>query len=134
MALSASRRNLLILCTVGLFPLLAVCALFFFRDSGEKRAVAEQAVYAAQTSPAIAAEIGLPMQPGWPIRGRVISQKGDGNADLQIPLNGNRGRGMLIEWAQQSQKRWRLCSLEFRSESGKRFTLVDAAGTHCEAE
>jgi hypothetical protein len=134
MAIPPAKRNFLILCTVALFPLLAICALFVFRDSGEKRAVAEQAVYAAQTSSAVAAEIGLPMQPGWPIRGNVVTRKGEGHAELQIPLNGSHGKGVLLERAQQNQKRWRLCSLEFRSDSGKRLTLVDAASTHCAAE
>ena len=134
MALSPAGRNFLILSTVALFPLLAVCALFVFRDSGEKRAVAEQAVYAAQTSPAVEAEIGVPMQPGWPIRGTVVTRKGEGHAELRIPLNGSRGKGVLLEWAQQDQKRWRLCSLEFRSDSGNRLTLMAPASTHCTAE
>ena len=127
-------RNAVIICSVALFPLLAVMGLFVFRGTGQKRAIAEPAVYAAQTSSTVAAEIGLPMQPGWPIRGNVLSRKGEGNADLRIPLNGSRGKGVLVEWAQQRQKRWRLCSLEFRSENGTRITLVDPARTHCEAE
>lgn len=134
MAISPPKRNFLILCTVALFPLLAICALFVFRDSGEKRAVAEQAVYAAQTSPAMAAVIGVPMEPGWPIRGTVVTRQGEGHAELRIPLNGSRGKGVLLERAQQSQKRWRLCSLEFQADGGERVTLVDAASTDCAAE
>lgn len=99
-----------------------------------KRAVADPAIYAAQTSPAVAARIGLPIEPGWPVHGTVDANKVSGNADLAIQLSGSRGRGTLIEWAQKKDGKWRLCSLVFRPENGSGLELVDAATTRCEPE
>lgn len=129
-----ARRNALILAVGTVVPLLALSTLFIFKSSGLKRAVADPAIYAAQSSPEVAAQIGLPIQPGWPIRGSVLSKNGAGNADLQIPLTGSRGKGILAEWAQQERGKWRICSLYFKSARGTPLNLVDGAKTHCEPE
>jgi hypothetical protein len=131
---SQSRRNLLLLAPVFFFPLILLAILFLFRSSSLKRAIADPAIYAAQSSPAVAAQIGLPIEPGWPIRGTVRSRQGSGNADLQILVSGSRAHGVLFEWAQQDRGKWRICSLEFRSADGSRLNLVDSATTHCEPE
>jgi Cytochrome oxidase complex assembly protein 1 len=131
---SRARRNALILGCVLAFPVTGLLILFYFRDSGRKRAIAESAIYRAQTSSQLAAMIGLPMQPGWPVRGTVVSRNGSGNADLRIVLTGSRGEGTLFEWAQQEGGKWQICSLSFHSSAGADLTLVDAAGTHCEPE
>ena len=127
-------RNALILAPVALFPFLLVGVLFAFKSSSQKRAIADPAIYQAQTTPAVEAALGLPIQPGWPVRGRVISKHGFGNADLQIPLNGSRGKGMLSEWAQQEKGKWHICSLRFVAPNGTLLTLVDDAATRCERE
>jgi len=129
-----SLRNALILAPIALFPFLLLGVLFFFRDSSQKRAVADQAIYLAQSTPKVAAQIGLPIEPGWPIRGHVLEKGGSGNADLIIGLNGSRGSGTLSEWAQRSQGKWRICSLTFTSTSQTPVQLVDQAQTHCEPE
>ncbi len=127
-------RNALILAPVALFPFLLVGVLFAFKSSSQKRAIADPAIYMAQTSPKVEAALGLPIQPGWPVRGSVISKHGFGNADLQIPLNGSRGKGTLSEWAQQEKGKWHICSLRFSAPDGTLLTLVDEATTHCEPE
>ena len=73
------------------------------------------------------------MQAGKPA-GSFISKGGNGNADLKIPLQGPKGNGSLLEWAQEEHGQWHLCSLDFQPEHGKSLTLVDAAKTHCEPE
>ena len=108
--------------------------LFVFKSSGQKRAIADPAIYLAQTSPKIEAILGLPIQPGWPVRGSVISKHGFGNADLGIPLNGSRSKGILSEWAQQEKGKWHICSLRFTAQDQTLVTLVDEATTHCEPE
>jgi hypothetical protein len=128
------RRNALILALLFTFPLLLLSALYLFKRDSLSRSAADPAIFAAQSSSALAAQIGLPMQPGWRIRGRANARHGSGNADLQIPLSGPNGRGELIEWAQQEHSRWHLCSLTFRNENGRELLLVDPATTHCEPE
>lgn len=127
-------RNALILAPVALFPLLLLGALFVFRSTGKKRAVADSAIYLAQGSPQVAARIGLPIEPEWPIRGRLLEHGADGNADLQIRLRGSRASGTLIEWAQRSGGKWRICSLIFQSGERAQLQLADPARTHCEPE
>ena len=132
---SKARRNALILGSVFVFPLLVLAALFLFlRDSGFKTAAADPAIYKSQTSPAMVALIGTPMQPGWPIRGTLVTHKGFGHADLRIPLAGPRGQGTLVEWAQQRQAKWQLCSLVFHAANGTTLTLVYDNTTGCKRE
>ena len=127
-------RNALILVPVACFPIVLLLALFFFRSTGLKRSVADPAIYVAQTSPTVAARIGLPIEPGWPVHGTMNANKVAGNADLVIQLTGSRGKGKLTEWAQKENGKWRICSLVFHSEPGRELTLVDVASTHCEPE
>ena len=126
-ALSKNRRNALLLSPLILFPLLILAALFWFRQSSLKQAVAAPAIYEAKASPALAAQIGLPIESGWPIRGTVTAHKGHGSADLEIPLTGSHGKGVLLAWAQQRRGKWRLCSLSFHLDSGQTLTILDAA-------
>jgi hypothetical protein len=130
-AISKSQRNAQIIAIVFACPLIALCVLLFFRHSSLNHAAADPAVYAAQSSPILAAQIGLPMEPGWRIRGGVTAMGGNGNAHLEIPLTGSHGQGTLIEWAQQSNKSWRVCTLTFQQEGGGDTILVDRSNTNC---
>ena len=131
---NSERRNATILATVFLFPLVILCLLFLFKRSSEKRAAADPAIYAAQSSPNVASQIGLPIEAGWSITGNILTSGNDGNADLQIPLHGSHGQGMLIEWAQRQKGRWHLCSLQFNSAIGGKVILVDPGNSGCEPE
>jgi hypothetical protein len=128
------RRNLRILASFFLFPVVLLAGLFLFRQSGAKRAVADQAIYAAKTSPELAARIGLPMEAGWPIRGYLTSGKSYGSAHLEISLSGPRGRGVLLERARRDGGPWRLCSVLFRSDGQRDLILIDDAKQKCDAD
>ena len=106
-------RNALILLAVISFPLAGLGILFYFRASSEKRVIAEPAIYQAAQSAQVADLIGLPMQPGWPIKGSFVRLKTSGNADLQIPLSGPKGAGTLSEWAQKSGESGRSAHFSF---------------------
>jgi hypothetical protein len=129
-----SLRNALILAPVALFPILLLGALFVFRSTGQKRAVADSAIYLAQSSPQVAAAIGLPIEPGWPVHGSVLESGEGGNAELTIRLRGSRASGTLSERAQRSQRKWQICSLTFALDGGTPLELVDRARTHCEMQ
>lgn len=129
-----ARRNALILGCGLAFPMAALAILLYFRGSGQRRAIADAAIYQAQGSAQLIGMIGLPIEPGWPVRGRVLTRNGNSNADLRVPLSGPRGKGTLLEWAQQDAGKWHICSLQFHSSTGVELTLVDPAGSHCEAE
>jgi hypothetical protein len=130
---SGSRRNAVILGLVFCCPLLAISILFYFRSSQRRAVIADPAIYAAQTSDELIEKLGEPMRAGKPV-GQFVSKGGNGNADLEIPLEGPRARGALLEWAQQERGQWHLCGLDFKPEHGESVTLVDEAKTHCEPE
>jgi hypothetical protein len=130
----SKARSKAILAFVFSCPVVALSILFYFKSSSQRRAIADPAIYAAQTSSSLPTLIGSPMQAGEPIRGTVLSKNGNGNADLQIPFSGAHGKGMLLEWAQQDHGQWRLCSLNFHSADGEELKILDAAKTHCEPE
>ena len=129
---SKSLRNALILAPVALFPFLLLGVLFVFRSTGQKRAVADSAIYLAQSSPQVANLIGLPIEPGWPVHGSVLERSGNGHAELKVRLRGSHGSGTLSEQAQRNQGAWRICSLIFTPDGGVSLPLVGTAETHCE--
>ena len=128
------RRNALILALLFLFPILVMTALTFFRKIGMKRVIADPAIYAAQTSPALEAQIGIPIEPGWPVRGSVVTKGGNGNAYLEIPISGPQGRGVLTQWSLQKYGTWRLCALHFHPKEGATLEIVSPANTGCHAD
>ena len=131
---SRRLRNALILAPVALFPFLLLGVLFVFRSTGQKRAVADRAIYLAQSSPQVAALIGLPIEPGWPVRGLLQEQGASGSADLHIRLRGSRGSGTLDERAAHSRDKWLICSLTFTSDGGDSLQLVNPAESHCSVD
>jgi len=131
---SKLRRNAFILGLVFLFPLVILSALFLFRRSSLQRSAADPAIFDAQSSAKMVALLGVPMQPGWPIHGTLVTHKGFGSADLRIPLAGPRGQGTLVEWAQRRQAKWHICSLVFHASNGTTLILVEDNTTDCERE
>ena len=90
------------------------------------------AVNAAQASSAFRNAVGQPVQTGTFVRGTISPFSG--NADLKIPISGDKGEGVLEEWAQQSGK-WRLCSLVYRSKDGQtRIVILPDESAPCERE
>jgi hypothetical protein len=68
-------------------------------------------------------------------RGRILADRGDGNADLTVQIRGPLGRGKLDEWAQEENGKWHICGLDFESSDGStNIPLVDESLTHCERE
>ena len=68
-------------------------------------------------------------------KGTLVSDDGEGNADLTIRIRGPLGRGTLYEWAQEGAGNWHICSLLFVSRDGTTsIPLVDDSSTHCDRE
>ena len=91
------------------------------------------AVNAAQASPAFRNAVGQPVQTGTFVRGTMSPFSG--NADLKIPISGDKGEGVLEEWAQQQSGKWQLCSLVYRSKDGQtRIVILPDESAPCERE
>jgi len=90
------------------------------------------AVNAAQASSEFRNAVGQPVKTGVFVRGRMDLFSSAGNAHLTIPVSGERGRGVLREWAQQDAGKWRLCGLVYRPEGGEsQVTIVSDKGSPC---
>jgi hypothetical protein len=118
---------------VGLIVLLG--CLWFLSLSIRAQAPARLAASRARSSAEVRQVIGQPLNTGRFVKGYLISKGGNGNADLTIPIYGPLGRGTLLEWAQEDEGKWHICSLVFRSSDASTTTqLVSDASTHCERE
>jgi len=90
------------------------------------------AVITAETSDAFRNAVGQPVQTGVFVRGRMDLFSRTGNAHLTIPISGQKGRGVLREWAQQDSGKWRLCGLVYRPDDGESpVTIVSDKGSPC---
>lgn len=87
----------------------------------------------AQSSPALANELGEPLHFS---RFPAAKLHAGGNANMTISVSGPKGSGTLIEWAQENQGRWRICSLVFHPDDARarNVDLVDRDVASCAPE
>jgi hypothetical protein len=123
------------LVTSGVLGILLVAgATKASRWISDSRKAAQPAIEAAKRSPDVTNVIGEAIVPGRFVTGSILSDGTNGNADLTIPVIGRRGSGKLIEWAQQSEGHWNLCSLVLRLADGREVIVLSDANTTCERE
>ena len=102
-----------------------------FRAQDPARIAAREAL----SSDVVMRSIGQPMNVGPFIRGNLVSSNGSGTADLIIPIRGPKGKGTLLEWAQESSGKWRICSLTFRSSTESAdIAIIPEEKSDCERE
>lgn len=65
----------------------------------------------AQHDPALIAELGAPLRPGWLTTGEVKVHGSDGEATLAIPISGPRSSGKINVRASKSAGTWRFSQL-----------------------
>jgi Cytochrome oxidase complex assembly protein 1 len=96
---------------------------------------ARMAAREALSSDEVMKRIGQPIRVGPFIRGNLVSSNDSGVADLIIPVRGPRGKGMLLEWAQKTSGKWRICSLAFRSDANSMdVEIISDTKSNCERE
>lgn len=104
---------------------------FEWRAQGPARLATEL----ARNSARIQQVLGNPIIGSRFIRGSLIADGGNGNADLYFQIKGPLGQGTLNEWAQQGAGKWHICGLTFKPDPRRsELVLVDEAYTHCERE
>jgi hypothetical protein len=127
------KTAILAVSAVGLVSLLA--CIWFLSLSIRAQSPVRLAASKAQSSADVRQVIGQPLNTGRFVRGYLISDNGNGNADLRIRVYGPLGHGTLSEWAQENQGKWRICSLVFQSSDASGTTqLVSDTSTDCERE
>jgi len=101
---------------------------------GANRRLAQLATETAESSGLLDRELGTPISMAIFVHGRVTERTEGGNADLEIPVYGDLGKGRLFAWVQRDQGPWRICSLSFQSDRGMAIVIIADATTHCERE
>ncbi|HUX46220.1 MAG TPA: cytochrome c oxidase assembly factor Coa1 family protein [Terracidiphilus sp.] len=129
------RRRFMAVLAITAALVIVMGAGWFFWFERQAQAPLRLAASAARGSDEVRAAIGSPMRVGEFARGSLTSSGGSGTVDLTVRIEGPKGRGNLFEWAQETEGRWHVCSLEFQLQGGAtRLMLVDEATTHCERE
>jgi hypothetical protein len=113
--------------------LILIAAIFAYLHQAF-RAPAAVAFATARRSYEFQRSIGEPSHIKLMTTGRILETGGNGNADLVIPVSGPRGRGKLLEWAQESDGKWHICSLDLQLRDAAPITIVNDLNTHCERE
>jgi hypothetical protein len=101
---------------------------------GANRRLARLAMETAQNSGVLDREVGTPLSMAILVHGRVVEGANGGNAELEIPVHGDRGKGKLFAWVQRDRGPWHICSLSFQSNRGMAIVLVSDETSHCERE
>jgi hypothetical protein len=127
-------RTVLVTFMIGLL-LLVLAGAWILRFERQSRAPVALAAQTARSSARTKQLLGEPMHVSRIAKGRILSSRGDGDADLTVQIRGPLGRGELDEWAQEENGKWHICGLGFESSGGStRITLVDESLSHCERE
>jgi hypothetical protein len=80
----------------------------------------------AQASAAVSEALGSPIAPGWFTSGSVNLSGGSGEAHLEIPISGPKGKGTLYVEATKSAGEWSYSKIEVVvAASGARIDLLD---------
>jgi hypothetical protein len=114
--------------------LIAVIFLAVLNHFIATKRAAQVAIETAQSSGLLAQAVGTAISMGIWAHGRVLEGNDGGNADLQIPVYGDRGRGTLFAWEQRNRGPWHICSLYFRSSRNVEIVVVPDETSHCERE
>ena len=82
----------------------------------------------AQASAAVTEALGSPIAPGWFTSGSVNVSGGSGEAHLEIPISGPKGKGTIYVEATKSAGEWSYSKLEVAiAASGERIDLLDGS-------
>jgi hypothetical protein len=119
---------------VGFVLVIVILCLATLHHYGANRRLARFAMETAQSSGLLDREVGTPISIAIFVHGRVVEGTNDGNAELEIPVHGDRGKGKLFAWVQRDRGPWHICSLSFQSNRGLAIVLVSDETSHCERE
>lgn len=82
----------------------------------------------ARAHPALTAELGEPIEPGWLPSGRIQVDDDGGSAQLEIPVSGPRGEARLHVDATRRGGEWTLLELRAVLADGRSLDLLDEGG------
>jgi len=92
--------------------------------------VTKLALERARSNITVVQRLGQPLEPGWIISGNVFTSGSyaNANAELEIPVHGNKGRGTIYVGATRLWGLWLFTTLEVAFSDGT--PRVDLLGPH----
>lgn len=113
----------------GLFPYLCIALgiwmlLYWGSDVGDDIAARRMDLYSSAMSDVGAsvpanAVLGSPVRVGWPVRVSADIQGSEGTANLEIPVRGPHGHGVVYAIGQKNDGVWRMNDLYFVQASSR---------------
>jgi len=86
----------------------------------------------AQNSPCVAAELGVPLNPGWMTTGGTEESSTEGSANLSIPVHGPKGKGNLELDAEKKSGVWKITSLVLVHKSERTQIVPSVPNSSCQ--
>jgi hypothetical protein len=86
----------------------------------------KQAMAKARANPTVVAKLGTPIAAGYFVSGNINVQNNSGNADLQIPISGPRGKAVIHAVASKSAGKWEFSRLTVAIEGQPELDLLEA--------
>jgi len=88
----------------------------------------KHALALAEASPAVTEALGSPIHPGWFTSGSIKTTGATGEAQLEIPISGPKGKGKIYVEGTKSAGEWTYSKLDVLVEaSGERIDLNDGS-------
>lgn len=85
----------------------------------------KQAVAKARANPTIVEKLGTPIAEGYFVTGNINVQNDSGNADLQIPISGPKGKAVIHAVASKSAGKWEYSRLTVTIEGQPELDLLE---------
>jgi hypothetical protein len=82
------------------------------------------ALHAAQEDPRVIAALGSPIKPGLWVGGNVNVDNGAGNAEINFPISGPKGKGTVYAEAKKSVGNWTYSVLTVKVDGGSTIDLL----------
>ena|ERR1700675_5061588 len=84
----------------------------------------KQAVAKARANPSVVEKLGTPIAEGYFVSGNISVQNDSGNADLQIPISGPKGKAVIHAVATKSAGKWEYSRLTVSIEGQPELDLL----------
>ena len=84
----------------------------------------KQAVARARANPTVVEKLGTPIQEGYFVTGNINVQNDSGDADLQIPISGPKGKAVVHAVARKSAGKWEYSRLTVAMEGEPELDLL----------
>ena len=107
-------------CIVLVVGIVAVGAFFTFDTlKSSVDPLRQEALDRVRAHPDIISALGEPIEVGWLFRGHVNVSDSTGEADVEVPISGSKGKGTVYLKAVREDGEWRLERLEIAIEGAE---------------